>query len=246
MKTSVTICALRLSCMIVVPTVACGATPEGPAVMRKRPAASQALAQQALQPVDANAFCVTEGDWLTDANTKLLKVRQPRLRAVLNTPGDTVAEVEFVYHGATKTFVLLASGDTRQQVGIKLQAADACNVVYIMWRLGNAHAITVSTKLNPGEHASNTCGNRGYVRSKPLLSVPVPTVLPETRHVLRAELTDYWLRAYADGNLVWEGDIGDTAAALRGPVGIRCDNVALDLEFRTHLREKTTPAKDCP
>ncbi|HTX16156.1 MAG TPA: hypothetical protein VMD77_12740, partial [Candidatus Baltobacteraceae bacterium] len=55
-----------------------------------------------------------------------------------------------------------------------------------------------------------------------------PVLRPGSKHSLRAEMDGENLRVFADGNVVWRGDVGADAAALDGPVGIRSDNAALD------------------
>jgi hypothetical protein len=57
-----------------------------------------------------------------------------------------------------------------------LRAEDACNLVYLMWRIEPESRLVVSVKRNPGQHASAECGNRGYQNVKPRYSAPIPSL----------------------------------------------------------------------
>jgi hypothetical protein len=116
----------------------------------------------------------------------------------------------------------------RRQLGLKLRAQDACNLVYAMWRIEPDSKLVVSVKSNPGQHTSAECGNRGYRNIKPVHSSPVPVLRPDVTHTLRAELKETEMRVYA----VWEGNVGSEGARLDGRVGIRSDNAKLEIELR--------------
>ena len=120
----------------------------------------------------------------------------------------------------------------RRQFGLKLRAQDPCNLVYAMWRIEPESKLVVSVKSNPGQHTSAECGNRGYHNIKPVHSSPVPVLRSGAAHTLRAEMNGAEMRVYADNNLVWEGSVGPEGGSLSGPVGIRSDNVRLELELR--------------
>ena len=74
---------------------------------------------------------VTQGS-LEEASDGALRVEVPRMRAVLPGSGGDEAELHFSWLGPTEGLVPLASGELRQQVGLKLRAQDACNLVYVM------------------------------------------------------------------------------------------------------------------
>jgi len=93
----------------------------------------------------------------------------------------------------------------------------------------------VSVKSNPGQHSSAECGNRGYRNVKPRRSVKVPVLRSGDTHDLRAEMNGEELKVFVDSSLVWEGSVGQDAAALNGPVGIRSDNARLQIELRAEL-----------
>jgi hypothetical protein len=119
----------------------------------------------------------------------------------------------------------------RRQFGLKLRAQDACNLVYVMWRIGPESKLVVSVKSNPGQHTSAECGNRGYRNIKPVRSSPVALLRPGDAHTLRAEMNGAEMHIYADNNLVWLGDVGAEGGRLNGPIGMRSDNARLELEL---------------
>lgn len=182
------------------------------------------------RPVDRPGLCVTSGE-VRGAPGGGLAIDADKVRAVVVDDTPQAAEMRFTYLGPTAETAPLASGDVRRQLGLKLLAADGCNLVYVMWRLAPEPKVVVSTKINPGQHTSAECGNRGYTNLKPLGKPHLPPVTPGSRHTLRAELTGGNLRAWADGALVWAGSLGPAAAELHGTVGLRTDNVRLDLQY---------------
>lgn len=82
-----------------------------------------------------------------------------------------------------------------------------------------------------GMHESSQCGNKGYTNLKPSFHSPAPEVRNGSKHTLYAELNRQKMTVAADGKVVWEGTIGPDALAFDGPVGIRSDNVRLELEL---------------
>lgn len=176
-------------------------------------------------------LCVTEGalEW----HRGTLAVTVPKMRAYLNRAGADVAQLTFSYLGPTTTQARLGSGASRRQFGIKLRAADACNLVYVMWRLAPENRLVVSVKSNPGQHSSAQCANRGYRNIKPSSSAPLPVLAPGQSHKLTAQLRDGELLALVDGGTVWQGSAGALGAPAEGPVGLRTDNVRLEFTFAT-------------
>jgi hypothetical protein len=85
----------------------------------------------ALNAVARSDLCVTEGS-IEAAADRRLSVNVPKLRAYVNQPAAEAAEIRFIYLGASSGEARLSSGESRHQVGLKLRAADACNLVYIM------------------------------------------------------------------------------------------------------------------
>ena len=150
---------------------------------------------------------------------------------MLATPGRQEIEARFVYLGPTAETAPLRSGAVRRQFGLKLRAADGCNLIYAMWRFAPEPALVVSVKSNPGRHTSRACGAAGYRNLTPLRQRPVEAPEFGASHRLAATLDREALRVRIDGKEVWEGDVGREALAVAGPVGIRSDNVRLELEL---------------
>jgi hypothetical protein len=151
------------------------------------------------------------------------------MRAFVRLPVADAVQTRFSYLGASSPESPLGSGEIRRQVGLKLRAADPCNLVYVMWRMTPASKLVVSLKGNPGQHTSAQCTNHGYVNIKVQRSMPAPPLPPGQTHVLSAEIHGQELRAAIDGQTVWQGDLGQAAAAISGPVGVRSDNARLAL-----------------
>ena len=172
---------------------------------------------------------VTEGR--LEGADRLLRVEVAKLRAVAPGADGSAAELRFTYLGPTREAAPLRSGELREQLGLKLRAADGCNVLYAMWRLAPRAGVVVSVKRNPGQNRSRDCTNHGYRNVKPLHERPVPSLGPGSAHVLAAMVRGDRLEVRVDGAVVWEGTLPDDALELRGPPGLRTDNVRLDFEF---------------
>ena len=155
------------------------------------------------------------------------------MRAYLNAYTQPVAQVRFTYLGSTPNEAPLASGEMRRQFGLKLRAQDACNLVYVMWRVEPESKLVVSVKTNPGQSTSAQCGNRGYRNIKPKRASAIPVLKSGDAHTLHAELNQAGLRVSIDNVTVWEGALGPDAETLNGPVGIRSDNARFELELKT-------------
>jgi len=176
-------------------------------------------------------LCVTEGA-IEPASGNRLSVNVPKMRAFVTIATTHDVEAHFTYLGKTPGEKPLGSGEMRRQFGLKLRAQDPCNLVYAMWRIEPESKLVVSVKSNPGQHTSAECGNRGYRNIKPVHSSPVPVLRSGAAHTLRAEMNGAEMRVYADNKLVWEGSVGPEGGSLSGPLGIRSDNVRLELELR--------------
>ena len=174
-------------------------------------------------------LCVTSGA-IEPAGDRM-RVDVPEMRAVATVATAPSAEVRFHYGGPTRETSHLGSGQVRSQFGLKLMAQDPCNLVYVMWRAEPESKLVVSVKRNPSQHTSAECHNHGYTNIKPQTSSPLPALKPGEGHTLRAEMKGTELRVYADNKEVWAGAVGADAASLKGPVGIRSDNVKLEFEY---------------
>jgi hypothetical protein len=177
-------------------------------------------------------LCVTEGS-IEEMPGEQLAVSAPKMRAYLNELTPQVVEAQFTYLGSTGNEARLGSGELRRQFGLKLRAADPCNLVYAMWRIEPESKLVVSVKSNPGQHSSAECGNRGYQNIKPRRSSPVPRLRVGDEHSLRAEMNGEEMKVFVDGAQVWEGAVGSVGAGFNGPVGIRSDNARLQLKLST-------------
>jgi hypothetical protein len=199
-----------------------------------------------VKSVPHDKLCVTRGK--VDAADGALRVSSNTTRAVApGSAGDRVA-LRFTYRGETATVAKLASGTTRHQLGVKLRAADGCNVVYVMWRMEPKPFLEVSVKRNPGKHTHAECGASGYTKIKPTTSIPVPAFAPGDHHLLEAAIDGDTLTAKVDGAVVWEGTLDPGARDLDGPVGFRSDNVEYEAELiaAPGARMHTPGCKDAP
>ncbi|SES96130.1 hypothetical protein [Stigmatella erecta] len=178
---------------------------------------------------------VTQGT-LSEGTGGRLAVEASKVRAVVPGLDAAAAELRFKYLGPTRVQKALASGESRQQLGLKLRAQDGCNVVYVMWRLGPKAGLHVSVKSNPRNHTSAECGNRGYQRVRARRELPVPKLVPGASHTLSAAWEGPALRVQVDGVLAWEGTLPPEALAFEGPVGLRTDNGRFELELLTQQR----------
>lgn len=186
--------------------------------------------EHAPEPIAPARVHVTEGA-LKASPKGSVRVDVPKMRAVVPGTEGASAELRFTYLGRTEEFKALASGEAREQLGLKLRALDGCNVLYVMWRLAPKPGLVVSLKRNPDEHSSGDCGNRGYTNLRPRSHAPVPALKPGDSHVLRAEQNARALRVLVDGAPVWEGELPTEALAFDGPVGMRSDNVRADVQL---------------
>jgi hypothetical protein len=193
-----------------------------------------------LVSVSRASLCVTEGA-IEELPGERLSVSVSKMRAYLNAFTPQLVEAHFTYLGPTGNEARLGSGELRRQFGLKLRTQDACNLVYVMWRIEPESKVVVSVKSNPGQHSSAQCGNRGYRNIKPRRSTPVPTLRSGDAHTLRAEMNGAEMKVFADNSLVWEGSVGQDALGFDGPVGIRSDNARLQIDLRAGQPLKPQP-----
>ncbi len=177
----------------------------------------------AVHEIANTSLCVTKG--------KLQKsqITAPTFRAVAPGEGGDAAQLQLIARDS-KERRALASGEMRRQVGLKLRAVDACNLVYVMWRLDPKPMLEVSTKINPGLRNTSECGTSGYTKVKPRYHLPaLPDLLDGTKHVLRAEIAGDSLIAWVDDRVAWEGPLPADATTLAGPAGVRSDNLEVEV-----------------
>jgi|ERR1700733_6862531 len=183
-----------------------------------------------MMAIGGGQLCVTEGAVKRGRGVEF-SIDMPKTRAFVAAETAQTVEAHFTYLGETAQTAALGSGAIRQQFGLKLRAQDACNLVYAMWRFSPKNEVVVSVKSNPGMHESSECGNKGYTNIKASFHSAVPEVTKGSRHVLYAEMDGQRMTVSADGRVVWEGSVGAGAVTLDGPVGIRSDNVRIELEL---------------
>lgn len=189
--------------------------------------------------IGPDRLCVTEGK--LDKAGNRLTVDSSKMRAYVTAPSSQAIAAHFTYLGPTAEQSRLGSGESRQQFGFKLHAANACNLVYAMWRFTPRPELVVSVKSNPGQTTSSQCANRGYRNIKPRVSHPVSAPRPGETHTLAAQMNGDSLRVFIDNAEVWQGSVGSDAAALNGPVGIRSDNVHLTLDLKAGTLSGSRP-----
>lgn len=177
-----------------------------------------------VQPIAKEALCVTKG-----AARIGERVTQPTMRAFAQGTAGDAASLTFTYRGETEHARALASGQERRQLGLKLRAANGCNLVYVMWRLDPKPKLDISLKYNPGMATHKQCGAGGYQKVKPLEQRAVPPLVVGETHTLRAEIDGDTLTAWIDDQPSWRGTLPDHARELSGPAGLRSDNLAFDL-----------------
>ena len=186
----------------------------------------------ALQRIGRSGLYVTNGAVMPRPDGSLA-IDTPSSRAVVRAmAGDganQIAEIRFRYLGATATQKPLASGELRRQIGLKLHAADSCNVVYVMWRLEPVSRIVVSVKRNAGLHRHAQCGAHGYQTIAPRRHAAPPPIRVGDVHTLRAGLRGTTLTVRVDGRAAWQGMLAKEPPA--GPPGLRTDNTRVVLEY---------------
>lgn len=192
-------------------------------------AASAAPDHSSLIPIHRDKLCITKGAIEEDGSG--LQVTVPEMRAVVAYPTRPAAEARVTYLGYTSHDKPLRSGEIRRQFGLKLRAANGCNLIYAMWRIEPKSELVVSTKLNPGQSTNAECGTNGYHTLKPTRSTKAPRLKEGEAHTLRAEIEADKLRVYIDDKLTWEGLLDSAAQKLEGPSGMRSDNGRFKFEF---------------
>ncbi len=181
-------------------------------------------------PVSLSQLNVTHGS-VEQGAPGHLEIANPKVRAVASGGSGDGAELRFTYRGPTDVTAPLDSGQLRRQLGIKLHAQDGCNLVYVVWRIEPTPELVVSVKRNPGESNHDECGARGYHTIAPEFSLPMPKLAKGNSHALSAAIENNRLLVRVDGAVVWEGDLGEDARDLAGPVGFRSDNGQFSLEL---------------
>ncbi len=201
-----------------------------------RPAGSVPGPAGGLVPVPPDAMCVTLGA-VQPLGGARFRVTDAKVRGYGVRAAGRSAELRFVYRGASAGVSRLGSGKILHQLGLKLEAQDGCNVLYVMWRIESG--VEVLVKRNPGQSVHSECGNRGYRKVKPASSRPPPPLEPGSAHRLAAELVGAGLVVRVDGEPVFEAEVG--ALGFSGPAGFRTDNVDAELELVAAASDPAVP-----
>lgn len=188
-----------------------------------------------------SSICVTRGALLAGG-----KIDAPTFRGVaLGTTGEGIG-IDFVFHGKAAGSRALASGSFRRQIGLKLRAADGCNLVYVMWRLDPRQMLEVSVKANAGMTTHAQCGANGYTKVASTYDLAIPTLHVGEKHTLAAQIDGDNLTVWIDGRVSWVGRLPIVARSLHGLAGLRSDNVSYDLiAIWAPMRTSSTPLPRC-
>jgi hypothetical protein len=186
-------------------------------------------ASEALSPVTRDKLCVTTGAVATREGH--LRSEASEVRATVGSGRARTVEARLRYLGPSATTTPLASGELRRQFGLKLRAANTCNVVYVMWHVEPDMQVAVSVKRNPGMTTHAQCDAHGYVTPRPRHRAAPPILEEGLWRVLRAHLEGAELTVVVDGVVAWEGDLGPTALSFDGPAGLRSDNGAFEFDL---------------
>jgi hypothetical protein len=195
-----------------------------------------------LHTIDPSGLCVTEGQIQKLGGTRM-EVASPAMRAVVAGSSEPVAQLGFVYQGPSAEAAPLGSGELRRQIGLKLRAADTCNVIYIMWHVEPDSKLSISVKQNPGMRRHAECRDAGYREIRPEESKAPPRLQPGDSHLLEASMRGDHLVVLIDHEAVWRGDLGKDVASLDGPVGLRTDNARFAFELAAVA--PADPEPDC-
>ncbi len=191
-------------------------------------------------------LCVTEGT-ITALPAHRLLVTDPNVHATMNRETPQDIEAHFVYLGPSDDSDTPSSGQNHHQFGFELYAQDACNLVYVMWRLEPESNIAVFVKSNREQHIHGDCGRRGTITVEAEHTLPLPPVRAEehSAHTLRAEIAGPALLVFADGTLVWRGALPSEVLHSHGPVGIHCDNAKLEILLTVAAPVAGAPVLPC-
>jgi hypothetical protein len=197
-----------------------------------------------LAPVAKDAMCATRGALAIGG-----EVTEPTVRGYVRGSGGDAAAMKFTFRGDTAKTRDLAGGQTRRQIGLKLRAQDGCNLVYVMWRLDPKLALDVSVKINAGKKTHEQCGADGYTKVKPIKAVKnmqVPALVAGESHTMRAEIVGDELHVWIDDKPLWRGTLPASARTLKGPAGLRSDNLSFVLDsFEAPGGDPNAPLPKC-
>lgn len=225
------------------------AAPRGVLVTSAVARSPSAPPAEILRALPARELCVTSGGGSVVSPLRF-GIDQPSTRGFVTRAAAEDVELAFTLHGETAKQVPLASGEMRQALGLKLRSEDTCNVLYVMWRVAPAPGVYVSVKRNPGMFTHVACRDGGYhgiaSKARPEETLEkAPLLEYGSTHALRAAILHDRLRVWADGRLVWSGELPEEARSLHGPAGFRTDDVRVDVELRVPAATLLAPPLRC-
>ncbi len=104
--------------------------------------------------IDCDCLCVTNGA-VSVLASGWLAIDTPSSRAVPSRRNinDQTAKIRFQYLGPSQVSKPLASGELWRQIGLKRQATDSCNLIYVMWHIEPDTRVAVLMRQKPAPHA---------------------------------------------------------------------------------------------
>ena len=186
-------------------------------------------AEQSYKPVRFSDLSVSLGS-VHELPDGFLQVDGPKERATLKAWSSgryQAARIDFSYGGRSRHVSGFDSGMVVSQIGLKLLAADSCNVVYVMWRFEPLEELVVAVKRNPGLTRHAECGNAGYHflgRQKLSVDAALPSARDRKMHSLEAAVSGYEISVSADQYRMNIPAQKSLLSDLEGPHGFRTDN----------------------
>lgn len=144
----------------------------------------------------------------------------------------------FKFLGVSDETTTTASGLILTQFGLKLRAANTCNLIYVTWRLAPDEQVVVLVKRNPGAILHGECGNGGYHRVAELATGAntFASGADGEPHILEAKVeedaTGFWIRVNIDDYTAPPRRLAPSQLqGVEGPCGLRTDNGKFDFQF---------------
>jgi hypothetical protein len=177
-------------------------------------------------------LCPTMGHFSKVPHSHFYKNESSQLRAYLHTDLPDAYQYPFSLCFKevedVKEKIAFLSGELRKQIGIKLYARNSCNVLYIMWRMGDSPSLVISYKYNPQDQEHRECGNHGYTT---LQHLPIPLSALKNKERSKydySQITVFMkqqtLHVYLNGLFFTQVNIPSFVILPQSPEGVRIDN----------------------
>ncbi|MEZ0391398.1 MAG: Ig domain-containing protein [Pseudobdellovibrionaceae bacterium] len=203
----------------------------------------QALAQTQLTArIPRNLICATNGQVQTNS-AESIEVTTATSRSVVTTPTEQKIRIDFTYLAPINDPAANPNG--HRQIGLKLRAANSCNVLYVMWPVAGG-PLKVTLKRNDGMKNHSECGPEGYTNLTPSLSKTVSALQIGRKYRLQAEYENETLNVYASGVKAWSGMIENQDIPFQGPVGVRTDGGKFTFDIYTDLSAPLSSERNLP